>query len=236
MEKNKVIKPILILLAISAVTALVFIEDARQERVAEIQRVADSIQAAEQAAADSIRQAEQAAADKQKRAEYEREFTELKNRFDYQKDDFAENGWYYHKDIPGEYELRNITLTRSTYIDTPVNETGYTYLISRYRESDWVFHTQIIALIDGQTHQTESIPKYDDSNITSTQGRGVSEIVHFSGGRDNGLVGILAATNASEVQIRYAGRQDRHDITLNRKELDAIRDSYRLAYLISELN
>ncbi|MFA6430451.1 MAG: hypothetical protein WC229_00975 [Candidatus Paceibacterota bacterium] len=152
----------------------------------------------------------------------------LKKNFNYDYDEFEKKGWYQHKD-----QIANNSFDR-TFLKVIVNSSGYSYLADQYYGDDWIFHTRVEVLVGDKKYQTSDIPFYDP-NSSHTNGSGsVWELISYTADRDNGIIKAIVENSDDTVKVRFTGGEGIKDITLSKKDQQAIKDSYELARLIKE--
>lgn len=155
------------------------------------------------------------------------ELAKLKAHFIFKRDEIhPENGWYTH---------RNQTSGNSynrTYLDAPVNASGFVYLRSNYYGSDWIFHTKVLVRVGNRALESNEVPGYDPSNETDNSGGSVWETVSFNKHPDGGILNALAQANTNDtVIVRLEGKYAK-TFRLSARDRIAIVESVRLAELI----
>ena len=74
-------------------------------------------------------------------------------------DEFNKIGFYRHKQWGNNWPNR-------TTLTTGLNSRGGIWLRSNYYGSDWIFHTQIIVLIDGVSYKSAIVETYNPEHRT----------------------------------------------------------------------
>jgi hypothetical protein len=151
---------------------------------------------------------------------------DLKTKFKYTYDEFDKKGWYENKS-----QVTNITYDKSI-LRVRVNNVGYAYLESQYYGDDWIFHTHVEVKIGDTVYQTEDIPTYDKNNAHSNTGGSVWEVVAYTADRDNGIMKAIAESGDAVIKVRFAGGEGHYDMTLSKRDQQAIKDAYQLSQLI----
>jgi len=151
----------------------------------------------------------------------------LKNNFNYEYDEFENKGWYTHKNQTTDNSWNRI------FLKVPVSSLGYGYLESDYYGDNWIFHTRVEVKIGDATYvyRTEDIPSFDPNNHRANSSS-VWETVSYTAGRDNGIVKAIAESGDAIIRVRFAGGERIKDITLSKRDQQAIKDSYELLQLI----
>lgn len=153
----------------------------------------------------------------------------LKKNFDYKYDEFDKKGWYTHKS-----QTISNSLSR-TYLKVLVNNTGYNYLESQYYGSDWLFHTRVEVKIGDAIYKSDDVSTFDENNSRDNTGGSVWETISYTKDRDNGIIVAIALAGDTPIKVRFAGDEGVKDITLSKKDQQAIQDSYRLSQLLKEI-
>ncbi len=169
--------------------------------------------------------------------EKKNELKVLKKKFNKSVDDFDGAIWYKHKDLPAKvkkYTFSETLYTPDSYIEVPVRGNGTYYLKSIYNDSRWIFHTKIAVNIAGELLYSLEVPSYSDNNDRDTEGPGVTEIVHFLNGKDNGIIKAISESNTNDIRIRQIGDKY-NELKLTPSEIQAIKETVRLGELIQEL-
>lgn len=149
----------------------------------------------------------------------------LKKNFKYKYDEFKKIGFYSHKN---QYTNRKCLITT-------INSEGYIYLTSLYHADNWIFHTRIEVKIGDQIYKSGEVPTYNEDNITQNDGGYVWEQVRYMNEIDNGIIKAISESGKNEIKVRFIGGKFHNDITLNKKDKQAIIDSYELSQLIKKL-
>lgn len=150
----------------------------------------------------------------------------LKKKFNFKQDEFKGDGWYTHLQA-GDVSWNRI------YLSTPVNSSGYIYLISHYYASDWLFHTKVMAKVGERVIETEDIPLYSDDHDSDNNSGSIYEINHYTRNRDNGIIKLIAENYDKEIKVRFVGKYYR-DMVLSEQNKIAIKESYDLSDLIKK--
>lgn len=157
---------------------------------------------------------------------HEANYDSLVSRFEYHKDDFANNGYYRHIDL----QKRN----SESYINVIINEGGRAHL-SSYYQGVGIDHDRLSVLIGEDVYHTNRIDINNQRYRRTRAGSTVIEHVSFANRNDNGVLKAIAESNEDEIKVRFDGRTRNHDIILNKVEIAAIRDSYKFGEAMSQL-
>lgn len=111
-------------------------------------------------------------------------------------------------------------------IFTYFNSNGNIFLVSNFYSDDWIFHTSITALIDGQARETNIVPTYNEWNKTTNTSEHIWENVSYID--DKEIIEWLANNFGKQIKIRFNGKQYYHDITLTDKDKKAIQETWDL--------
>jgi len=154
---------------------------------------------------------------------------ELKNKFNYDYDEFEKIGWYENKTqvVANTFNKKMLRVR--------VNNKGYAYLEDQYYGDNWIFHTRVVVKIGDTIYTSDDIPSYDSANHTNNSGGSVWERISYSGGRDNGIIEAIAKSGDASVLVRFAGDQGVSDFTLAARDQQAIKDAYELSNLIKKI-
>ncbi|MCK9573633.1 MAG: hypothetical protein M0R20_04470 [Candidatus Omnitrophica bacterium] len=154
---------------------------------------------------------------------------ELKNKFNYDYDEFEKIGWYENKTqvVANTFDKKMLRVR--------VNNKGYAYLEDQYYGDNWIFHTRVVVKIGDTIYTSDDIPSYDSANHTNNSGGSVWERISYSGGRDNGIIEAIAKSGDASVLVRFAGDQGVSDFTLAARDQQAIKDAYELSNLIKKI-
>lgn len=154
---------------------------------------------------------------------------ELKTKFDYKYDEFEKKGWYTNKS-----QAVSIIFDKKL-LRVYVNDSGYAYLESQYYGDDWIFHTKVAVKIGDAIYETDDVPTYDPSNETTNGSGSVWENVSYLGFTDSGIIKAIAESGDTPVKVRFEGQNNVSDITLAKRDQQAIKDSYELSELIKKV-
>lgn len=158
--------------------------------------------------------------------ELKKEFNILKKKFKSKKDEFNNVEWFTHKNQVG--------LCCRNYLMAHVNLNGFMYLEDQYYSSDWIFHTSIQVKIGNKVYNSYTVETYSKNNRTDNSGGSVWENIDYIDG-DNGIIKAIADNYDKEIKVRFNGREYYHDFTLPKSDKEAIKDSYRLYYLLQAI-
>lgn len=190
-------------------------------------RMANRFALLEQRTADSIYQAkaliEQGVSDSLNQVKKQKEFNQLVKNFIEVKDEFKDLSFYYHRNW-GKNWLNRKTLTAY------VNSNGYRFLKSNYHDDDWIFHSSVSVKIGDDMYTSSTVPRYEDNNVTKATGGGVYEIVTYT--RENNIIEKIGLNTDKKIKVRFQGDQFHHDVSLWKTDKEAMRDVYRLGYLL----
>lgn len=155
----------------------------------------------------------------------------LQKKFKYREDEFDKVGWYTPLSQAG-YNSFNHTGLLAT-----VRKDGYVYMESVYIGSDWLFHTKVRVTIDGveQVYESEDVPTFSPKNKREVGGGGVSELVSYLNGGDNGIIKTIAENTDKNIKVRFDGRNTVKDIVLRDSDKQAIKDAYELSVVLKGL-
>jgi Txe/YoeB family toxin of Txe-Axe toxin-antitoxin module len=155
----------------------------------------------------------------------------LAKNFEYNDDQFEKIGWY----TPLVQTATNSWSRK--LLGARVNSKGYVYLISQYYADDWLFHTKVQIIIDGDptVYETADVPTYDEDNKHQNSDS-IWETISYSRDRDNGILKLIAENYDKKIKVRFVGRDTISDIVLSDKDKKAIKDSYDLAQLLKQYN
>lgn len=148
----------------------------------------------------------------------------LLNNFIYEKDDFQEVAFFYHKRW-GKRWPRRKTIT-ATAIDN-----GQYLLASNYFNEDWLFHTSVSMIIGDEKYNSPIVPRYHKDNRTEVVSGGVWEVVVY---RNDQFLKKIAESQNEEIKLRFNGDQYYSDQNLNKGDLNALKDVYSLILLLKE--
>lgn len=157
--------------------------------------------------------------------EIQSEISSLSKKFNYEKDEFDDIGFYKHKSY-GKYWQNTTTLTCG------LNSTGYIYLKSNYFGDDWLFHTSVSVKIDEKVHNTANVAKHSDNYRTDIDGGNLWEVITYD--KEDYIIRKIAENTDKEIKVRFNGSKYHKDITLNSKYKNAIKESYELSQLIKQ--
>jgi len=157
------------------------------------------------------------------------QLAELKKKFSYSYDEFKKVGWYENKS-QGVNVIYDKDILR-----VYVNNEGYAYLADQYTSDDWIFHTRVEVKIGDVIYKTEDIPNYDPDNSTDNGSGSVWETISYTNGRDNGIIKAIAESGDTPIKVRFTGGKYYHDITLAKRDQQAIKDAYQLSELIKKV-
>jgi hypothetical protein len=216
-------KRLFLLLTISAFFYACDSEQAEKERLKK-EAIADSLARIEKLRADSI-----AKADSISRAENLKKLEGLKKKFIFEKDEFRNIDWYYHKNW-GKHWLNRKGLTAS------VNSFGDIYLKSNYHATDWLFHTQIQVKIEDEVLESSIAETYSNNHLTEVRGGSIWEANYYTNGRDKRILRKIAENAEKRIKVRFIGSPYYYDITLSKIDKYAIKDCYELAQLLQTTN
>lgn len=135
-------------------------------------------------------------------------------------DEFQKITFYTHKIFGKNWNNRNT-------IRVVVRGNGSYYMESNYYGKDWLFHNQIIILINGSTISSPQIMLTDKAHKTDNTAYEVWEVNDYN--NDNAILGNIAALKNKEIKVRFVGQQNDVDATLSKADKDAIAESYDLA-------
>lgn len=170
--------------------------------------------------AESGRRADSVTAHRNRRLEA------LKRRFVFKRDEIEGSGWYTH---------RSQTVDNSwnrTYLKVHVSEHGHAYLASEYTGDDWIFHERVVVRIADRILRSEVIPGYSDLNYRHNSGGTVWETLHFTGGKDNGIMAAIAEAGGQAIRVRLEGDQYSKDFVLSARDQRAIQEGVELGRLL----
>ncbi len=157
-----------------------------------------------------------------------KDFTKLKKKFTEDTDEFSGVTWLKHKSWGKGIAWRRKGLT------VGMNTSGFIYLKSNYYADDWLFHTKIKVLINGESITSADIPSYDKSNIRDNSGGSINETINFVDGKDLGIIKFIAENADKKIKVRYVGKDYYDDITLSKTDKNGIRDCWnRYSYSVN---
>ncbi len=155
--------------------------------------------------------------------------SELKKKFTYSYDEFKDVGWYDNKS-------QNVDATfDKKLLKVSVNNNGYAYLSDQYYGDDWIFHTRVEVKIGDTVYKTDDIPSYDSNNHKNNSSGSVWETIDYTKDRDNGIIKAIAESGDATIKVRFTGGEYYDDITLAKRDQQAIKDAYELSQLIQEV-
>ena len=98
--------------------------------------------------------------------EQENKLNSIIANFEINKDDFKKITWYKHKHFSSKKY-------NETYLQTPVNNKGYIYLVSCYYGEDWLFHEKLLIKIGENVFESPRVPTYSENHHTEIGSSGV---------------------------------------------------------------
>lgn len=124
-----------------------------------------------------------------------------------------------------------------TYLRATVDEKGNIALASVYHGTYPLKHQAVRATTgDGEYTETNTIPQDGANNYTFQDGGLYSEIVTFKNGSDNGLIQFICADLDSKIKVTLlASGKDKHKYILSKENIKAIKASYNLAAVLTEI-
>lgn len=152
----------------------------------------------------------------------------LSRKFYKQKDEITGVTWFTNKRW-GKYWPRWKTLI------SYVSDQGFTYLMSNYFSSDWVFHNKIIVKV-GETLYTSGVVDRNEDSYKDGVNDGVFENISFLKNNDNGIYEAIVNSNNEKVIVRFEGDKQVSDIMLSQQDIKALKESWLLAKSIRELS
>ncbi len=148
----------------------------------------------------------------------------LEKNFRLEADEFNNTAYYQHKRW-GRYWPNRKTLTAT------VSSQGNIWFKSNYFADDWLFHTSIKVLIDGQAFQSEIVETYEDRNKRDNKGGSIWEVITYS---DSSILEKIAFNADKEIKVRFQG-EFYNDITLANADKEALKDCLELSILIKRI-
>jgi hypothetical protein len=145
----------------------------------------------------------------------------LKKKFNYEKDEFKDTGWYTHKNQAGA--------TRTTLL-VHVNDKGFIYLESQYHREDWIFHDHVQVKAEELILSSPTVSRSDKNNVTQVAD-GVWENVHYLEGVD-AIMTLIETNQKKIIKVRFEGRQYNYDMTLSDRDKTAIAEAIALSKAI----
>lgn len=147
----------------------------------------------------------------------------LKSKFIFEKDEFQDGGFYYHKQFGKNWPHRKTLMAH-------VSQSGRIYLISNYWADDWIFHEQVQVKIDSTVFTTSPVSRFEKANHQEVVNGGLYEVIYYLNDplADGILIAIASAPTAS-VSIRFLGPQYRSDAKMSAADVKALVDCYNLA-------
>jgi len=149
--------------------------------------------------------------------------------FEYKYDEFKKIGWYTQKKHTVEKMLTKICLYAH------INNSGIIYLEDQYYAKDWIFHTNIQVKIGDKILQSEIIPTSQRENTHENYDGYIWENIHYTDGRDNGILQAIAENSNTEIKIRFVGEQYHYDFILPKIDKEAIKETYELYQLFKKV-
>ncbi|MES2023111.1 MAG: hypothetical protein V4439_00310 [Patescibacteria group bacterium] len=153
----------------------------------------------------------------------------LKRNFNYDYDEFEKDGLYIHKNQTTDNSYNR------NYLSVTVGSDGNLCLESNYFGEDWIFHTRVQVKIGDTVYETENISISDPNNLENNGSGSVWEKILYTNGRDNGIIKAIAESGDAIIKVRFTGGSGLKDITLSKKDQQAIKDSYEIADLIRKV-
>lgn len=153
---------------------------------------------------------------------------QLKSKFYYNYDEFKEVGFYKHKRWPKDHWPTYTTLTAGC------NSNGYLWVQSNFHGNDWIMHTNLIISNGESKVFSESIETYNKNHRTEVSNdASIYENVTFA---DSPQLLLSLNNNLDRsIKIRLQGSQYHHDYTLNKKDHQALSETYQFATAIKFL-
>lgn len=153
---------------------------------------------------------------------------QLKSKFYYNYDEFKEVGFYKHKRWPQDHWPSYTTLTAGC------NSEGYTWIQSNFHGNDWIMHTNLI-LSNGETKVFSEVVESYDKNHRTEVANDASAYENITFTNSPQLLISLKANIDKTIKIRLQGVQYHHDYTLNKKDHQALAETYQFATAIKFL-
>lgn len=157
-------------------------------------------------------------------AERSAKLKRLKSKFIYEKDEFSDVGFYYHKHWGRSWP-------RKKALYAYLNTAGFCFLVSNYYEEDWIFHESAKVIVDTAKYQTETVETYSDLHKTEIVSGAVYENVTYT--KSPEIIEAIAMHSDKRVKCRLEGRQYYSEFTLSTKDKQAFKDCYELNYLLN---
>jgi hypothetical protein len=167
---------------------------------------------------------------------------QLATLFDYEADGTTGEGWYRVKDpIAG-------TMVRKR-IEPVIHSSGRIYLRSIFRNTDWIYHDQIVVHVGDRDYESDRIPIADRRNTRrvlqeaeyerrgnqrTEHKRYIGETILFTNGADNGIMNAIAADPSRPAELRFVGRDLIHTQIMSDDDKRRVAAGVELARLLRE--
>jgi hypothetical protein len=134
-------------------------------------------------------------------------------------------------------------------IEPVIHSSGRIYLRSVFRNTDWIYHDQVVVRIGDRDFESDRIPISDRRNTRrviqdaeygrrgsrrTEQKRYVGETILFTNGADNGIMNAIAADPSKPAELRFVGRELSHAQTMSDDDKNRIAAGVELARLLRE--
>ena len=156
----------------------------------------------------------------------------LKKNFIFEKNsDYDEVGKYTTKQQKIENNVQK------SYIRCSVNERGEMYLASVYYGTGSINHSRLkVSSSDGQSTETENIPKDGGLNYSFKNLDMTTEIVTYMKGKDGGVIQFICNNYKEKLKAEYLGGNKTYTIQITPADKNAVVEINEFATVLSDID